>query len=181
MWTSDVTCQTTGRCVRRPASGMKRNPCWGSQITILKGHAPFFSSFRVVRPTQFFGIIKNKKKIKKKTRKQEKRNGKVEPLINSFNFKYEHYNNISRHKRFGGVSFLLWNRPPYFPPYWVCFALVTHVLFRLCGRRLELVGARKNGARERDTRISSRARSLSRPTSKCLLHSYMSRCFQAPP
>ena len=30
-------------------------------------------------------------------------------------------------------------------------------------------------------RISSRARSLSRPTSKRLLHSYMSRCFQAPP
>ena len=48
-------------------------------------------------------------------------------------------------------------------------------------RRLELVGARKNVARERDTRISSRARSLSRPTSKCLLLSYMSRCFQAPP
>ena len=34
---------------------------------------------------------------------------------------------------------------------------------------------------QRYTHISSRAFSSSRPTSKRLLHSYMSRCFQAPP
>ena len=39
--------------------------------------------------------------------------------------------------------------------------------------------AKERTGRERDTRISSRARSLSRPTSKRLLHNYMSRCTHA--
>ena len=39
------------------------------------------------------------------------------------------------------------------------FRFGDHVLFSLRSRRLEVVGARKNGARERDTRIFSRARS----------------------
>ena len=56
------------------------------------------------------------------------------------------------------------------------FRFGYHVLaLRSGGRKKEL------GVRERDTRISSRARPLSRPTSKRLLHSYMSRSFQAPP
>ena len=39
------------------------------------------------------------------------------------------------------------------------FRFGDHVLFSLRNKRLEVVGARKNGARERDTRIFSRARS----------------------
>ena len=39
------------------------------------------------------------------------------------------------------------------------FRFGDHVLFSLRSRLLEVVGARKNGARERDTRIFSRARS----------------------
>ena len=39
------------------------------------------------------------------------------------------------------------------------FRFGDHVLFSLRSRRLEVLGARKNGARERDTRIFSRARS----------------------
>ena len=133
----------------------------------IKRAFPHFSSFSVVRPAQYFGINK-KKKEKSLT---------FLTLINSFNLKDEHYNNISRHKRFGGVSFLLWNRPSYSLPYWFCFGLVTMSCHALgSGGR-----PRKNGARERDTCISSRARSLSCPTSKRLLHSYISRCFQAPP
>ena len=129
-----------------------------------------FSSFSVVRPTQFFGIIQKKKKKRKKIR----RSWTFLTLINSFNFKDRQYDNISRHKRFGGVSFLLWNRPSYFPPYSVCFDLVT----RSSLAYLELVGARKNEARERDTRISSRARSLSRPTSSVDILNSASRILQ---
>ena len=58
------------------------------------------------------------------------------------------------------------------------FRFGDNVLFSLRTRRLELVGARKNRTREGDTCIFSRA---SRPTSKRLLHSYLSLCFQAPP
>ena len=142
----------------RPASGVRHEtkPLLREPNNYIKRTCPLFSSFRVVRPTQFFGIIKNKKKNKKKTRKQEKRNGKVEPLINSFNFKYEHYNNISRHKRFGGVSFLLWNRPSYFQPYSVCFDLVTMSRTISC---LACAGGWKWWAQERtgrpiETRVS---------------------------
>ena len=138
----------------RPASGLKRNLCWGSLITILKGHAPFFLRLASFDPPNFLALSKKK-------RKKIRQSWTFLTLINSFDFKDEHYENISRHKRFGGVSFLLWNRPSYFPPYLVCFDLVT----RSCLACLELVGARNNEARERDTRISSRARSLSRPTS----------------
>ena len=44
-------------------------------------------------------------------KKASKRNDKVYFFgqINSFNLKNEHYNSISRHKTFGGVSFLLFS------------------------------------------------------------------------
>ena len=133
-----VTCQTTGRCMR-PASGLKRNPCSGSQINILKGHPPFFLSLASSDRPNFLALSK-------------KKGWTFLTLINSFNFKDEHYNNISRHKRLGGVSFLLWNQPPYFPPYWVCFDLVT----------MSCLGAWKWWAQERtgyarETRVSPRA------------------------
>ena len=69
----------------------------------IKRASPLFSSFSVVRPTQFFGIIKQQRKEKKK----ETTRFNLFDLNNSFDLKDEHYNNISRHKRFGGVSFLL--------------------------------------------------------------------------
>ena len=56
----------------------------------------------------------NKKKRKGKKRKKKRQSITFLPLINPFNLKDEHYNNISRHKRFGAVSFLLWNRPSIF-------------------------------------------------------------------
>ena len=42
-------------------------------------------------------------------------------------------------------------------PYWVYFDLVTMSCLACVAGALEVVGARKNGARERDTRIFSRA------------------------
>ena len=158
--------------VKQPdvASGVrpKTKPLLREPNNYIKRASPLFSSFSVVRPTQFLGIIKKK-------RKQKRHSRSFLTLINSFNFKDEHDNIISRHKRFGGVSihhtFAILS----------LFRFGDYALFSLRSRRLEVVGARKNGARERDTRISSRARSLSRPTSKCLLHSYMSYCFQSPP
>ena len=115
-----------------------------------------------------------------KKRKKKRQSWTFFTLINSFNFKDEHYNNISRRKRFGGVFFLLWNRPSYFPPYWVCFDLVTMSCLA-CVAGAWNWWAQERTRRARETHISSRARSLSRLTSKCLLHSYMSRWFQAPP
>ena len=69
----------------------------------IKRASALFSSFSVVRPTQFFGIIKQQRKEKEK----ETTRFNLFDLNNSFDLKDEHYNNISRHKRFGGVSFLL--------------------------------------------------------------------------
>ena len=112
----------------------------------IKRASPLFSSFSVVRPTQFFGIIKKK-------RKKKGQSWSLLTLINSFNFKYEHYNNISRHKRFGGVSFLLWNRPSYFPPYWVCFNLVT-LSCLACVAGAWKWWAQERTGRTRETRVS---------------------------
>ena len=42
--------------------------------------------------------------------------------INSFNLKNEHYNSISRHKTFGGVSFLLFT---FFGPF--CYEIDHHI------------------------------------------------------
>ena len=148
----DVTCQTTGRCVRRPA--WNETPADGSQITILKGHARFFLCLASSDRPNFLGLSKKK-------RKKKRQSWSFFTLINSFNFKDEHYNNISSHKRFGGVSILLWNRPSYFPPYWVCFDLVT-MSCSAC-----VTGAWKWWAQERtgsarETRVSPRAHVLYR-------------------
>ena len=81
----------------RPVSGLKRNPLLREPNNYIKRASPLFSSFSVVRPTQFLGIIKKKMKQKRHSRS-------FLTLINSFNFKDEHDNIISRHKRFGAVS-----------------------------------------------------------------------------
>ena len=54
----------------------------------MKRTSPLFSSFSVVRPTQFFGIIKKKKNENETTKLN------LFELINFFKFKDEHYNNI---------------------------------------------------------------------------------------
>ena len=50
----------------------------------IKGASPFFSSFNVVRPTQFFGIITKKGE---KERKKKRQGLTFFTLINSFNWK----------------------------------------------------------------------------------------------
>ena len=118
----------------------------------IKRASALFSSFSVVRPTQFFGIIKQQRKEKEK----ETTRFNLFDLNNSFDLKDEHYNNISR----GSVVYLFCGEIDHHT-----FAILSlfrfgdHVLFSLRNRRLEVVGARKNEARERDTRIFSRARS----------------------
>ena len=128
----------------------------------IKRASPLFSSFSVVRPTQFFGIIKKKKRTKKG------QSWSFFTLINSFNFKYEHYNNISTHKRFGGVSFLLWNRPSYFPPYWVCFDLVTMSCLACVAGAWKWWAQERTG-RTRETRVSRRAHVLACYTAICVV------------
>ena len=150
-WVNDRTLH-----VKQPdvASGVRpeTKPPLREPNNYIKRASPLFSSFSVVWPTQFFGIIKKQRKMKRQS-------WSFFTLINSFNFKDEHYNNISRHKRFGGVSILIWNRPSYFSPYWVCFDLVTMSCL-VC-----VTGAWKWWAQEttgsaRETRVSPRAHVL---------------------
>ena len=144
----DVTCQTTGRCVRRPASGLKRNLCWGSLITILKEHAPFFLRLASFDPPNFLALSKKKK------RKKIRQSWTFLTLINSFDFKDEHYENISRHKRFGGVSFLLWIKSTIIlSAIFSLFRFGDQVLFSLLG-----IGGRKKqrDARERHAYLLAR-------------------------
>ena len=70
----------------------------------LKGHPCLLPLALSGRPN-FLALSKKKKKRKEKKRKG-KRNDEFNlfiTLINSFNLKDQHYNNISRHKRFGGI------------------------------------------------------------------------------
>ena len=88
-------------------------PFWGLHLYTLrqpnnyiKRVSPFFSSFSVVQPTLFLGIIK-KRRRKGKEKETTTQGLTFLTLINTFNLKDEHYNNISKYKKFGGVSFLL--------------------------------------------------------------------------
>ena len=144
-----------------PASGVKRNSRWGSQITLLKGHPPFFLLLASSDRPNFLALSKKKKK-KRKKRKKKRQSWTFLTLINSFNFKDEHYNNISKHKRFGGVSYLLWSRRSYFPPYWVCFDLVT-ISCLACVAGAWRWWAQERTGRVRETRVSSSAHVLYRP------------------
>ena len=122
----------------------------------IKRASALFSSFSVLRPTQFFGIIKQQRKEKEK----ETTRFNLFDLNNSFNLN----GRMSIITIFpdirGSVVYLFCCEIDHHT-----FAILSlfrfgdHVLFSLRNRRLEVVGARKNGAPERDTRIFSRARS----------------------
>ena len=65
-------------------------------------------------------------------KKARKRNDKVYffwTYINSFNLKNEHYNSISRHKTFGGVSFLLFTL---FGPFLMKLTITFSAILSLC-------------------------------------------------
>ena len=116
--------------VKRPgvASGVRpeTKPLLRELNNYIKRTSPYFLRLASSDRPNFSALSKKKKKKKKEkeTTKLNLFNFNRSPsiwwapaltgaptLINSFNFKDEHYNNITRHKRFGGVSFLLWNRP----------------------------------------------------------------------
>ena len=64
-------------------------------------------------------------------KKASKRNDKVYFFgqINSFNLKNEHYNSISRHKTFGGVSVLLFT---FFGPFFIKLTMTFSAILSLC-------------------------------------------------
>ena len=82
-----------------------------------------FSSFSVVQQNPVFWHV---------FKKARKRNDKVYFFwteINSFNLKNEHYNSISRHKTFGGVSVLLFT---FFGPFFIKLTITFSAILSLC-------------------------------------------------